>query len=695
MINSNVNSKHEAGSEVISTELINSLVNTPYCRPEIAALAEQLDPLTAEKADFLIAQLIELGEDLALNRLLNVCAYKDIPLNPETLADSTVVIADITHLPFCFVNQNADAVPFMLKAARSEELSWERRVMLARLAAELTVKYEASADEPRKLLLCLSQDVPAPQIAILISDTLNLLDSGKLESDIFPIMIKNDIHAVLPERPPRHIIGGGETVRRPIPKLGRNDPCHCGSGKKYKRCCFEKDREILADASSYAGITQTQLHDNPGIVDDASVIESLRAYEVKKLLPEKLATGQLMSAFLRAIHFGLLDIAFAMLVERAKRTDGRFEFDPGHFASIMRQALEHDNIELAQQALDQIPADYEYIDWDDVDMNFEMYRNPGVLETIEQRCRQAITHKSDDDMFRSHDFCNLAHCFRHKFPALSIIFARTAVQECPDRLIDNEFLVEDVHQTRIDLGMDFFGDPIDAAFEESEYDYIETKEDQEQSRKDQELQEQLKQARDMAGAAARKLAQNETELIEIKHKLEKIKEQEISPAKTDSGPAANKTEAEYKNTMSRLRLQVDNLKIEVGNQQERRRKLRRELEQARQQAQKTTAAKLCKTESKEPGLTLPAENSHKILIPEYTNNFKDACKNMPASVTAAALKAIAGFATYDKSIWSHARSIKQLTNIYRIRIGIHYRLLLHWQHGQSLTVLNLIPRQYL
>jgi tetratricopeptide (TPR) repeat protein len=24
-------------------------------------------------------------------------------------------------------------------------------------------------------------------------------------------------------------------------KVGRNDPCPCGSGKKYKRCCLEKD----------------------------------------------------------------------------------------------------------------------------------------------------------------------------------------------------------------------------------------------------------------------------------------------------------------------------------------------------------------------------------------------------------------------------------------------------------------------
>lgn len=26
-------------------------------------------------------------------------------------------------------------------------------------------------------------------------------------------------------------------VKRHIPKLGRNDPCHCGSGKKLKKCC--------------------------------------------------------------------------------------------------------------------------------------------------------------------------------------------------------------------------------------------------------------------------------------------------------------------------------------------------------------------------------------------------------------------------------------------------------------------------
>ena len=36
-----------------------------------------------------------------------------------------------------------------------------------------------------------------------------------------------------PARPPEPV----QTYRRAVPRVGRNDPCPCGSGKKYKRCC--------------------------------------------------------------------------------------------------------------------------------------------------------------------------------------------------------------------------------------------------------------------------------------------------------------------------------------------------------------------------------------------------------------------------------------------------------------------------
>jgi len=34
----------------------------------------------------------------------------------------------------------------------------------------------------------------------------------------------------------------GDPVCRTTPKLGRNDPCPCGSGKKYKKCCLDREK---------------------------------------------------------------------------------------------------------------------------------------------------------------------------------------------------------------------------------------------------------------------------------------------------------------------------------------------------------------------------------------------------------------------------------------------------------------------
>ncbi len=33
------------------------------------------------------------------------------------------------------------------------------------------------------------------------------------------------------------VIAGAQAFKRLEPKVGRNDPCSCGSGKKFKKCC--------------------------------------------------------------------------------------------------------------------------------------------------------------------------------------------------------------------------------------------------------------------------------------------------------------------------------------------------------------------------------------------------------------------------------------------------------------------------
>jgi preprotein translocase subunit SecA len=53
-----------------------------------------------------------------------------------------------------------------------------------------------------------------------------------------------------------HPGGDGQGARQPVPsgvaRVGRNDPCPCGSGKKYKHCCMRKDIAAGAEVASAA-----------------------------------------------------------------------------------------------------------------------------------------------------------------------------------------------------------------------------------------------------------------------------------------------------------------------------------------------------------------------------------------------------------------------------------------------------------
>ena len=60
-------------------------------------------------------------------------------------------------------------------------------------------------------------------------------DSGSFQEDNFDLEMEDDLDPELP---------WGLNYQQPIikeHKTGRNDPCPCGSGKKYKKCCLDKD----------------------------------------------------------------------------------------------------------------------------------------------------------------------------------------------------------------------------------------------------------------------------------------------------------------------------------------------------------------------------------------------------------------------------------------------------------------------
>ncbi len=64
-------------------------------------------------------------------------------------------------------------------------------------------------------------------------------------------------------------------------KVGRNDPCHCGSGKKYKQCCMKDDlaataprglKKFTAKVISAGGAHKAEVQENkPSNVNQAFV----------------------------------------------------------------------------------------------------------------------------------------------------------------------------------------------------------------------------------------------------------------------------------------------------------------------------------------------------------------------------------------------------------------------------------------
>src|SRR5262245_1979975 len=118
--------------------------------------------------------------------------------------------------------------------------------------------------------------IPPPQFAV---DTLfeHLIDER----------IANPLW-YLPEQADR-TIGSEGSIRRAVVKIGRNDPCSCGSGKKYKRCCCDADQERLKQSSEVAGVTRDELDAKPEPYLTLERLASMRAPKLARMQIEMVA----------------------------------------------------------------------------------------------------------------------------------------------------------------------------------------------------------------------------------------------------------------------------------------------------------------------------------------------------------------------------------------------------------------------
>jgi tetratricopeptide (TPR) repeat protein len=85
-------------------------------------------------------------------------------------------------------------------------------------------------------------------------------------------------------------------------KTGRNDPCPCGSGKKFKQCCLKKEEE--AEREAMAALTEARKKGSGSFSDLEETLDRLEAeYE------EDVALADASNAAMKLVRAGKLDEA--------------------------------------------------------------------------------------------------------------------------------------------------------------------------------------------------------------------------------------------------------------------------------------------------------------------------------------------------------------------------------------------------
>ncbi|MEZ5304540.1 MAG: SEC-C metal-binding domain-containing protein [Verrucomicrobiales bacterium] len=109
------------------------------------------------------------------------------------------------------------------------------------------------------------------------------------------------------------VLASGGTVRRAQPRVGRNDPCPCGSGKKFKKCCEGK-----GGAASYEidGYSLDLLKTSPELSLTAEKAAGLRPYEIGRLDPAKLSESAFQEAAIRLAEFHEYDLLIRFVDRR-------------------------------------------------------------------------------------------------------------------------------------------------------------------------------------------------------------------------------------------------------------------------------------------------------------------------------------------------------------------------------------------
>jgi hypothetical protein len=460
------------------------------------------------------------------------------------------------------------------------------------------------------------------------------------------------------------------TIRRAVARIGRNDPCHCGSGKKYKNCCAEKDRERLQQSSGVSGLTLKEMHEQPERHLTLERLDKTAAPELARMDPALIPRHLLTDYFVRLTLFDLergaefveklgysadLEDSWFFVMFTAARLRRK---DIGERMMKLREAegLKEDELRLSQRLL---------LAQDD----------PGkCLLLIEEAAEKAVKSETTDDIM------DLAYSVGFsKWGALGLLLFRSALPLAPEKSEQGYEEMQGIRR-RLSLSED---DPIQGLLVSLREKYRE------------ETETALHEAEEKFEAKRR----------EVRALKESVEQLQKELARRDKPSAAGSPQSvplngESEQRLRDLREKVKYLETNLKETHSERNELQRRLEKM----QTTVEAFRAPVSSgnndadvdHEDDLLLPqdAEGNHPLRLIEFPRNFQDRLNEFPHHVARGAMVMLGRLAGGDAAAFNGAKRLKSAPTIVRQRIGIDFRLLFRLLPDR-IQVVDLITRQEL
>jgi hypothetical protein len=476
-----------------------------------------------------------------------------------------------------------------------------------------------------------------------------------------------------------------DTIRRSVPRVGRNDPCPCGSGAKYKKCCEAKDRSRLVESSPVPGLTMEEYRQQAHLHMNESELAKLRTAEMARLPLAELSTAQLGGLFRRFVSrhwWGEAERVADLLAGRPDLSGGTTGDD--FRSAILDEALRAGNESAARRQIAKLerPEQLNPVLRIGVELFAPRAQTLGHLNALALHVLLDPDERGKEDLSRT---------VLDLFPPLGILVARGTMDF--HRPEEGDVVLDDIERARDRLGLS----PVDPS--EESWELLLRSDEQVEglretlasaSRESRSLRDDLREAREEIGRLEAEAAK-ERRRSEPKGSAPPAERPASEPAPPLSAPPLDEEK-------KRLRARIDELEAMLRSKNEEGAGLRHRLRRLERGGAPTAPPRPAPAPvdpEPEEGIDgeLSGETRRTIVPLAFERAFDGQLEGVPAPVARKALETSAALAAGDPAAWRGVKYLEGREGTLSARIGIHYRLLFELDDApRRLRVTELVSR---